>query len=76
MTHEIQYVHRDTVNKKEGLCVPRIFVQAKFIKPVSAKCSQPDHSKSFGEELVTSEKKSHKVSECNSENLLCQQDVS
>nr|KAG5707632.1 hypothetical protein BaRGS_031014 [Batillaria attramentaria] len=28
-----QYVQRETVNKKEGLCVPRIFVQAKFAKP-------------------------------------------
>ncbi|XP_013415407.1 methyltransferase-like protein 6 [Lingula anatina] len=26
------YVTRETVNKKEGLCVPRIFVQGKFIK--------------------------------------------
>lgn len=26
------YIHRQTVNKKEGLCVPRIFVQGKFIK--------------------------------------------
>ncbi|KAL8560262.1 Methyltransferase-like protein 6 [Nucella lapillus] len=34
-TGQIQYVHRDTVNKKEGLCVPRIFVQAKLIKPSS-----------------------------------------
>ena len=30
---ESQYVHRDTVNKKEGLRVPRIFVQAKFVRP-------------------------------------------
>ncbi|KAL5007467.1 hypothetical protein ScPMuIL_016273 [Solemya velum] len=28
-----QYVRRETVNKKEGLCVPRIFVQGKYIKP-------------------------------------------
>lgn len=27
------YVHRDTVNKKEGLCVPRVFLQSKFTKP-------------------------------------------
>ncbi|KAJ7389810.1 Methyltransferase-like protein 6 [Desmophyllum pertusum] len=27
------YAHRRTVNKKEGVDVPRIFVQAKFIKP-------------------------------------------
>ncbi|XP_076471853.1 tRNA N(3)-cytidine methyltransferase METTL6-like [Babylonia areolata] len=33
-TGQIQYVYRDTINKKEGLCVPRIFVQAKFLKPV------------------------------------------
>jgi len=28
-----EYAHRRTVNKKEGIDVPRIFVQAKFIKP-------------------------------------------
>ncbi|XP_063308357.1 tRNA N(3)-methylcytidine methyltransferase METTL6 isoform X2 [Pelobates fuscus] len=28
-----EYVFRETVNKKEGLCVPRIFVQSKFRKP-------------------------------------------
>ncbi|XP_063778412.1 tRNA N(3)-methylcytidine methyltransferase METTL6 [Pseudophryne corroboree] len=27
------YVQRETVNKKEGLCVPRVFVQSKFYKP-------------------------------------------
>lgn len=27
------YVHRNTVNKKEDLCVGRVFVQAKFVKP-------------------------------------------
>ena len=27
------YISRQTVNKKEGLCVPRVFVQAKFTKP-------------------------------------------
>lgn len=27
-----EYAHRRTVNKKEGIDVPRIFVQAKFIK--------------------------------------------
>uniref|UniRef100_A0A8C6SHV0 tRNA N(3)-cytidine methyltransferase n=1 Tax=Neogobius melanostomus TaxID=47308 RepID=A0A8C6SHV0_9GOBI len=26
------YVLRETVNKKEGLCVPRVFLQSKFIK--------------------------------------------
>ena len=29
-----EYIHRQTVNKKEGLEVPRIFVQGKFVKPV------------------------------------------
>ncbi|KAM9308154.1 tRNA N(3)-cytidine methyltransferase METTL6 [Gastrophryne carolinensis] len=29
-----EYVLRETVNKKEGLCVPRIFVQSKFYKPL------------------------------------------
>lgn len=28
-----EYVLRKTVNKKEGVCVPRVFVQAKFVKP-------------------------------------------
>ncbi|XP_029445213.1 methyltransferase-like protein 6 [Rhinatrema bivittatum] len=27
------YVLRETVNKKEGLCVPRVFLQSKFRKP-------------------------------------------
>ncbi|XP_045169230.2 tRNA N(3)-methylcytidine methyltransferase METTL6-like [Mercenaria mercenaria] len=27
------YIYRQTVNKKQGLAVPRIFVQAKFVKP-------------------------------------------
>ncbi|XP_061918576.1 tRNA N(3)-methylcytidine methyltransferase METTL6 isoform X2 [Entelurus aequoreus] len=27
-----EYVMRETVNKKEGLCVPRVFLQSKFIK--------------------------------------------
>ena len=29
-----EYVHRTTENKKEGLCVPRIFVQARLRKPM------------------------------------------
>uniref|UniRef100_A0A3Q3VWR8 tRNA N(3)-cytidine methyltransferase n=1 Tax=Mola mola TaxID=94237 RepID=A0A3Q3VWR8_MOLML len=33
------YVLRETVNKKEGLCVPRVFLQSKFTKP-----SQPQSS--------------------------------
>ncbi|XP_053120989.1 tRNA N(3)-methylcytidine methyltransferase METTL6 [Hemicordylus capensis] len=28
-----EYVLRETVNKKEGLCVPRVFLQSKFRKP-------------------------------------------
>ncbi|KAK6491752.1 tRNA N(3)-methylcytidine methyltransferase METTL6 [Huso huso] len=28
-----EYVRRETVNKKEGLCVPRVFLQSKFKKP-------------------------------------------
>uniref|UniRef100_G3MRN9 tRNA N(3)-methylcytidine methyltransferase n=1 Tax=Amblyomma maculatum TaxID=34609 RepID=G3MRN9_AMBMU len=31
-----EYVCRETVNKKEGICVPRIFVQGKFRKPRGA----------------------------------------
>ncbi|XP_033762193.1 tRNA N(3)-methylcytidine methyltransferase METTL6-like [Pecten maximus] len=30
---ECEYVQRETVNRKEGLSVPRIFVQGKFVKP-------------------------------------------
>ncbi|XP_046543222.1 tRNA N(3)-methylcytidine methyltransferase METTL6-like [Haliotis rubra] len=30
-----EYVKRETVNKKEGICVPRIFVQGKFVKPIA-----------------------------------------
>eukprot|EP00117_Sycon_ciliatum_P035452 scpid39488/ scgid3731/ Methyltransferase-like protein 6 len=30
-----EYVYRETVNRKEGLCVPRIFVQAKFMRPLA-----------------------------------------
>ncbi|XP_048366617.1 tRNA N(3)-methylcytidine methyltransferase METTL6 [Sphaerodactylus townsendi] len=30
-----EYVLRETVNKKEGLCVPRVFLQSKFRKPQS-----------------------------------------
>jgi len=32
-TLDIDYAYRRTVNKKEGIDVPRIFVQAKFAKP-------------------------------------------
>ncbi|CAO2638245.1 tRNA N(3)-methylcytidine methyltransferase METTL6 [Lemmus lemmus] len=28
-----EYVFRETVNRKEGLCVPRVFLQSKFRKP-------------------------------------------
>ncbi|KAI5606551.1 methyltransferase-like protein 6, partial [Silurus asotus] len=28
-----EYVLRETVNKKEGLCVPRVFIQSKYRKP-------------------------------------------
>ncbi|XP_076136340.1 tRNA N(3)-cytidine methyltransferase METTL6 [Alosa pseudoharengus] len=30
-----EYVLRETVNKKEGLCVPRVFLQSKFRRPVT-----------------------------------------
>ncbi|KAL4657423.1 methyltransferase-like protein 6 isoform X2 [Arapaima gigas] len=33
ITSANEYVLRETVNKKEGLCVPRVFVQSKFCKP-------------------------------------------
>jgi methyltransferase-like protein 6 len=32
VTVSCEYVHRETVNKKEGLCVPRVFVQGRFMK--------------------------------------------
>ena len=32
MVSSNDYISRQTVNKKEGLCVPRVFVQAKFTK--------------------------------------------
>ena len=31
---DLQYVPRETVNLKEGLSVPRIFIQAKFCKKI------------------------------------------
>lgn len=36
---ECDYVQRETVNKKEGLSVPRIFVQGKFVKPCPGQSS-------------------------------------
>lgn len=35
-TLHCDYAYRRTVNKKEGIDVPRIFVQAKFVKPGNA----------------------------------------
>jgi len=29
-TAKIEYVYRETINRKQGLCVPRVFVQGKF----------------------------------------------
>lgn len=37
-----EYVLRETVNKKKGLRVPRVFIQGKFIKPSSEPCSNGD----------------------------------
>jgi hypothetical protein len=34
----ISYVHRRTINKKDGIDVPRIFVQAEFIKTEVRMC--------------------------------------
>uniref|UniRef100_A0A1A8RQR1 tRNA N(3)-cytidine methyltransferase n=2 Tax=Nothobranchius rachovii TaxID=451742 RepID=A0A1A8RQR1_9TELE len=34
-----EYVLRETVNKKEGLCVPRVFLQSKFIRPAHPQSS-------------------------------------
>ncbi|XP_026172395.1 tRNA N(3)-cytidine methyltransferase METTL6 [Mastacembelus armatus] len=33
------YVLRETVNKKEGLCVPRVFLQSKFTRPSQSQSS-------------------------------------
>uniref|UniRef100_A0A6I8NDH7 tRNA N(3)-cytidine methyltransferase n=2 Tax=Ornithorhynchus anatinus TaxID=9258 RepID=A0A6I8NDH7_ORNAN len=33
-----EYVLRETVNRKEGLCVPRVFLQSKFRKPLKESC--------------------------------------
>jgi hypothetical protein len=30
----LEVVHRETVNHKQGLCVPRSFLQARLVKPV------------------------------------------
>lgn len=34
-----EYVQRETVNRKEDLCVPRVFLQGKFQKPFSKSLS-------------------------------------
>ncbi|XP_059129889.1 tRNA N(3)-methylcytidine methyltransferase METTL6 isoform X6 [Peromyscus eremicus] len=44
-----EYVFRETVNKKEGLCVPRVFLQSKFRKPPRDPDPTPD-SASLGRE--------------------------
>lgn len=36
-----EYVQKETVNHKEELCVPRIFVQAKLRKPSSTTVDSP-----------------------------------
>ena len=56
---EMGYIQRETVNHKEGLCVRRIFLQGKFLKPKSTedqgkflkprstqKCSEQDSNSS------------------------------
>ncbi|XP_064614208.1 tRNA N(3)-methylcytidine methyltransferase METTL6-like [Liolophura sinensis] len=42
-TVTLDYVQRETVNKKEDLCVPRIFVQGKFQKTIED-INLPNHS--------------------------------
>ena len=37
---ENDYIMRQTVNKKENLCVPRVFVQSKFAKPQSLRLEE------------------------------------
>ncbi|XP_075996753.1 tRNA N(3)-cytidine methyltransferase METTL6 isoform X2 [Genypterus blacodes] len=37
-----EFVLRETVNKKEGLCVPRVFLQSKFTRPHPANHRAPD----------------------------------
>ena len=38
-TERCVYIQRATINKKEGVNVPRIFVQGKFVKPASCSAS-------------------------------------
>lgn len=33
---ENKYIHKETTNIKEGICVPRVFVQGKFINLLSS----------------------------------------
>ena len=47
------YISRQTVNKKEGLCVPRVFVQAKFTKP-ETNCPESNRDEIAG--TINSEK--------------------
>lgn len=35
-TAKAEYIFRETINRKEGLCVPRVFVQGKFTKSTFA----------------------------------------
>jgi len=39
---ENRYIRKETVNRKEDLCVPRVFVQGRFVKPVSTE-QKPDN---------------------------------
>lgn len=54
--NSIHYVHRQTVNKKQDLCVPRIFVQAKFTKPSG-------DSQTSSKQIVTEDIDSDKVAD-------------
>ena len=32
---ENKYIHKETTNIKEGICVPRVFVQGRYRKPIT-----------------------------------------
>lgn len=33
--HENRYIAKETSNRKEQICVPRVFIQSKLVKPIS-----------------------------------------
>lgn len=37
---ENSYIQKETVNVKEGISVPRVFIQGRFLKPCTAQIKQ------------------------------------